>query len=92
MQCKGYLIDKYLPLAIEFSNLNGFWGGLIIIRNNKVKQLKNNYDKNLSPLPDVEKLGLIKKFIINTADQATLTINFYKNFINEDQIKIIYAT
>ncbi len=95
-QCKGFLIDKYLPKNFNL-NLNGFWGGLIIVRNNKVGRrfiyqwCKLSTFQNLSPLPDVEKTKINKKFIINTADQATLTINFYKNFIKEDQIKIIYA-
>ena len=70
---------------------------MIIVRNNKVGRkfiyewCKLSTFQNLSPLPDVEKTRVNKKFIINTADQATLTINFYKNFNKEDQIKIIYA-
>ena len=94
-QCKSELIKKYLNKNFNFRK-NGFWSGLVIVKNNKIgKKFIQNWCKlstisNLDPFSKKDYLSN-PKFIINAVDQSTLSILYYSNQAYRNQVKILYA-
>ena len=93
VQCKNFLIKKYK--LEKYKNLNGFWLGFIVVKNNhKGRKFVKEWCKlstinNLGPLPDTNVVD--REFICNTASQSTLSILYYKERKMREYIKIVYT-
>ena len=85
---KKYKLEKY-------RNLNGFWLGFIVVKNNHkgrnfVKEwCKLSTINNLGPLPDTNEVD--QDFVYNTASQSTLSVLYYKEKKLREDVKIIYV-
>ncbi len=93
VQCKNFLIKKYK--LEKYRNLNGFWLGFIVVKNNHkgrnfVKEwCKLSTINNLGPLPDTNEVD--QDFVYNTASQSTLSVLYYKEKKLREDVKIIYV-
>ena len=93
VQCKNILLKKFN--LRKYKAMNGFWSGLIVIKNDSAgrsfikKWCEISTIDNLGPLPDTKKKN--KDFVINAVDQSTLSILYYKEKKIREKIKIVYA-
>lgn len=92
-QCKKTLLQKYK--LQKYKNYNGFWSGCLIVKNNSHGR---NFIKKWCKLSTIENLGAsldVKKempdFLVNSVDQSTLSVLYYKENKDKKYIKIAYA-
>jgi len=92
-QCKKDLLQKYK--LQKYKNFNGFWSGCLIVKNNTYGR---NFIKKWCKLSTIDNLGAsldinkeIPDFLVNSVDQSTLSVLYYKENRNKKCIKITYA-
>ena len=92
-QCKNLLLQRFN--LQKYKNLNGFWLGFIVVKNDSKgrrfikKWCKLSTINNLGPLPDTRESD--HDFVYNTATQSTLSILYYKEKKMREYIKVVYT-